>query len=415
LENNASIKKARLDERSARFQKKEIIGSGLPQLKAYGNYNNFLDIYPQGIPGGLFDPDADPNQINVIAFGVPQSVRGGMELTQLVYSQSYLVGLKAAHTAEEFYHFLSLQTEDDVIYDVVMNYYNVMAAELQMESLKANYDKLSRLKTIIQSQVDNDLARKIDLNRIIVNMTTLETEMDNLEIGVEQRTNYLKILMGIPVDLPVKLAPEGLDLNSKVYQSITLDADISNRYDLKVMDKRKELNKLDIKNTMAGYYPTLAAFMDLNYNAFSNSFDFLTASHKWYRGTLLGVQLNIPVFDGFQRKNKLAQAKITSEQLEWDERVMRETANAEYLNATKKMNNSLKGLLAQKDNLELSEQVFAQTEGLYKEGMAPLTDLLDSELALREARSAYYRQAVNVKTAQADLLKSTGNIKNLIN
>jgi outer membrane protein TolC len=179
------------------------------------------------------------------------------------------------------------------------------------------------------------------------------------------------------------------------------------------LDKQQELHALNIKNIQSGYYPTIAAFADLNYNAFSNSFDFLSSSHQWYRGSLVGIQLNIPIFDGFQRKNKIAQAKIQSEKLRHDQYLAEQNAEASYLNAVKKMKNSLKSLEAQQSNLILSETVFDETNQLYREGLSPLTDVLDSETALREARAAYFSQIINVKTAEADLYQSTGQIEKI--
>lgn len=411
LANNISIQKTYLDQRSAAYQRKEIIGNGLPQLRGYGNYNNFIDIFPQAIPGGLFDPSQDPNTITVLNFGVPQSLKAGLEVTQLIYSHSYIVGLKAAKTSEEYYHLLSMQTEEDIIYDVTLNFYKVKAAELQAENLKSNLDRLGRLNAIISSQVENDLARKVDLNRIKVNMTTLETQLDNVDIGIEQGINYLKLLMGIPMESHIKLEAFDFDVDYAVEPYAYDYNDIYSRPEFKVLDKVNDLKNLDIKNIRAGYVPTLAAFFDLNYNAFSTEFDFLNRSHNWYRGALFGLQLNVPIFDGFQRKNKIAQAKIQSGKLVIDRQNLNDAAMAEFMTATKKLDNSIKGLYAQRDNLKLSEEVMGQTEQLYKEGLSPLTDLLDAELALREARSSYYSQAVNVKTAQADLLKSTGRIK----
>lgn len=411
LANNVSIRKTHLDQKSAAYQRKEIVGSGLPQLRGYGNYNNFIDIFPQAIPGGLFDPTQDPNSIHVVNFGVPQSIKAGLEVTQLVYSHSYIVGLKAAKTSEEYYLLLSSQTEEDVIYDVMLNFYQVKAAELQAENLKSNLERLGKLNAIIQSQVENDLARKVDLNRVRVNMTTLETQLDNVEIGIEQGINYLKLLMGIPMETPLTLVSFDFDIDYTV-QPYTFDyTEIYGRAEFKVLDKVDDLQNLDIKNIRSGYVPTLAAFFDLNYNAFSTEFDFLNRSHNWYRGALFGLQLNVPIFDGFQRKHKLSQAKIQADKLIMDRQNLNEAAMAEFLTATKKFDNSIKGLYAQRDNLKLSEEVMEQSEQLYKEGLAPLTDLLDAELALREARSSYFSQAVNVKTAQADLLKSTGRIR----
>ncbi|GGF22447.1 TolC family protein [Echinicola rosea] len=414
LKHNTEIKKAQLDEDAADHQRKEITGTGLPQVDAYGDYNNFLDVYPQAIPGGVLDPNSDPSDINVIAFGVPQSVKAGVQVSQLIFSQSYLVGLKAAKTSEEFYQLMTRMTEEDIIYDVALNYYSVISTELQMDNLQANHDQLKRLEEIIRSQYENDLARKVDYNRVKVNLTTLETEMDNLEIAIEQRKNYLKLVMGIPVNTEIELAPYDFSDKSLPLQALQMDPDLGQRYDLKVLEKQQELNDLNVDNIKSGYYPTLSAFADVNYNAFSSEFDFLSTGHVWYRGALVGLKLSVPIFDGFQKKHKIAQARVEGQKIKYDQYMAEQNAEAEYLNAVKKLNNSIKSLKAQESNLELSEDVFKQTGQLYREGLSPLTDLLDAETSLRQARSSYYRQVINVKTAEADLYKSTGQIEKII-
>src|SRR5690606_29821028 len=166
LENSYDLKKTRLDEDAAAYQRKEIIGSGLPQVKAYGNYNNFLNVTPMGIPGGVLNPESSPNDIDVIQFGVPQSLQAGVQLNQLIFSQSYLVGLKAARTSEEFYLLLSQMSEEDILYDLAMNYYNIIGLELQRETVDANMDRLVNLERILRAQVENDLAKKVDYNRV---------------------------------------------------------------------------------------------------------------------------------------------------------------------------------------------------------------------------------------------------------
>ena len=104
---------------------------------------------------------------------------------------------------------------------------------------------------------------------------------------------------------------------------------------------------------------------------------------------------------------------MQSEKLKHDQYLAEQKAQADYLNAVKKINNSLKSLEAQQSNLVLSETVFDQTNQLYREGLSPLTDVLDSETALREARAAYFNQMINVKTAEADFYQSIGQIEKI--
>lgn len=414
INNSYDLKKSKLDEESAAFQRKEIIGSGLPQLKGYGNYNNFLEVSPMGLPGGFLNPDSGPNDIDVVAFGVPQSMQAGLQLNQLLFNQSYLVGLKAAKSSEEFYSALSRMSKEDVIYDMAMNYYGIIALELQRENIEANLDKLRDLEKILRVQYENDLAKKVDYSRIKVNTVSLEVSRDDLEIGILQRKNYLKLLMGIPIDTPFEVEKDSFELSKQVAPNLGLEVDLQQRADIQVLNKQDELYNLNIKNIQSGYYPFLVAFADVNYNAFSNDFSFLSESKRWYRGSLIGLKLEVPIFDGFQRKNQVAQAKIERQQLEQDMKKANEAATMEYQNAIKKLNNSIRSAKAQEENLELAEDVYKQTELLYTEGLSPLTDLLEAETALREARSAYYNQIINVKTAEIDLYKSTGEIAQIM-
>src|SRR5690606_1089844 len=91
--------------------------------------------------------------------------------------------------------------------------------ELQRETVDANMDRLVNLERILRAQVENDLAKKVDYNRVKVNMTTLQASKDDLEIGISQSKNYLKLLMGIPMDTPLELEEQDFDLDlSKALQ-----------------------------------------------------------------------------------------------------------------------------------------------------------------------------------------------------
>ena len=83
LKNNRNLQKAHFDEKKAQYQRNEIRGAGLPQFSAYGNYNNFINVFPQAVPGGIFG--GNPDEIQVIALGVPQSLKAGFQLNQYDY------------------------------------------------------------------------------------------------------------------------------------------------------------------------------------------------------------------------------------------------------------------------------------------------------------------------------------------
>jgi outer membrane protein TolC len=412
LENNRTLKKAILNEEKAKYQRNEIRGAGLPQLSAYGQYNNFLDVYPQAVPGGIFG--GDPNEIQVISLGVPQSLKAGFELNQLLFSNSYLIGLKAAKTGEEFYRILAQQSEEDVIYEISMNYLGVIQLELQKENLRANIDQLESLEKILQSQYDNDLARKVDLNRVKVNLTTIKSEQENLNIAIYQREGYLKLLMGIPINTVINLDQSVANVDQKVKKFQVRDFNILDRKNIQVLGVQEQLYKYEYKNIKAANQPQLVGFADFNKNAFSQDFDFLNQNRVWYQGFLIGVRLQIPIFDGMQTKYKAAQSKVNAQQLNLDRLQAEDAAELEYKNAINKYYNSLSTLESLDGNLDLADDVFKETTLLYKEGLSPLTDLLNAETTQREAQTNYTNQIIQVRIAQLEILNSSGKISTLL-
>ncbi|MBS4040896.1 MAG: TolC family protein [Flavobacteriales bacterium] len=408
LENSRSIKKALMDEESAKFYRNEVKAGGLPQISAYGNYNNFIDVFPQAVPGGLFGP-GDADDVAVIALGVPQSLKAGVTVNQLIFNSSYLIGLKAARTSEEFYKTLSQQTEEQVIYDIAMNYLGVTQMELQRENLRANVDQLKGLERILEAQVANDLVRKVDLNRVKVNLSTLESEMENLETEIFRGLSYLKLIMGIPVDTPIELKKSEVNPETIANFQMT-DLDPESRTDIQVLDIQKTLYDYEYKNIKATNHPSLVGFADFNRNSFSNNFDFLSESKVWYQGSLIGLKLQVPIFDGFAVKSRAAQSKIRQQQLLEDRAQALDAAQMEYNNATKKYFNALQTLRANEANLKLAEDVLKETALLYREGLSPLTDLLEAESTQRQARANFNNQLVQVRIAQLEILKSTGQI-----
>ncbi|KAA6338885.1 hypothetical protein EZS27_013149 [termite gut metagenome] len=86
-----------------------------------------------------------------------------------------------------------------------------------------------------------------------------------------------------------------------------------------------------------------------------------------------------------------------------------------YQNAIAQLKTIYESVQAQNENLQLAEKVYGQTILLYKEGLANLTDLLETENSLHEAKTAQTSEMIRYKKAKIDLLKANGTLENLLN
>ncbi|MGV3546926.1 MAG: TolC family protein, partial [Pedobacter sp.] len=68
---------------------------------------------------------------------------------------------------------------------------------------------------------------------------------------------------------------------------------------------------------------------------------------------------------------------------------------------------------AQKKNADLAREIYVSTQNNYNNGLASLTDLLDTENSLTQAQNSYTQALLNYKIAEIQLIKSKGEITTL--
>ena len=124
----------------------------------------------------------------------------GLSVSQLIYSQTYLTGIKQARKAKEFYLTMQQQTKDDIIYDVASNYYRVLMSYSSLNILDENIRNLQKLYEILYLQYTNDFVKLTDVNRLKVTVTNLETQREILQNAINIQERVLKIICGIPLE-----------------------------------------------------------------------------------------------------------------------------------------------------------------------------------------------------------------------
>jgi len=66
-------------------------------------------------------------------------------------------------------------------------------------------------------------------------------------------------------------------------------------------------------------------------------------------------------------------------------------------------------------HVALAEEVYANSQNNYAQGLAPLTDLLDAENSLTTAQNNYTSALLDYRLAEIQLIKAQGNLKSLLN
>ncbi|AQX05444.1 transporter [Elizabethkingia meningoseptica] len=410
LQNKADAIKAQLNVRNSEYQIAEAKAGALPTVTGTGalNYNPILQ--KSALPGEFFN---QPGTVIMVPFGQKWNSSVGVSLQQALFNQQVFVGLKAAKTTKEFYQINKQLTEEQIIEKVSTAYYQVFSQQQKLEAVESSYESTLKARNIIKSLFDNGLAKKVDLDRTNVNLTNLETNRSQLKNAVTLQENALKFYMGMPIEEPIALVKDDVQIDS---QLLTDQINTDNRTEVKVLEKRKQLLQYNVEATKAAYYPTLSLVGNYAWQGLGGKFPIGPGKSQgvyWSDYASVGLSLNIPIFNGFLTKSKVDQAKIQLETLEQDLKDTKLSMSMEYRNAKAQMENSLDAIKNQTANMELAQTVLDNTRSNYQYGLATLTELLDAENALVQAKNNYSNSLYDYKIAEVQMYKAKGELSNL--
>lgn len=411
LQNKADAKKSKLQVENSEYKIQEVRSRALPQISANGNLTYNPVLQTQVIDGAGFGA---PGTTIQAVFGQKWTSNAGVSLTQALFDQSVFTGLRAAKSTREFYQINDQLTEEQVIERVANNYYSVYVQQERLTLLDSNYVNTTKVRDIVQGQFDNGLAKKIDLDRIVVKMSNIDTERQQIKNQIALQENSLKFYMGMPIETQIELPKEEFEV---VPAALTEQPNIENRTEYLLLKKQEQLLVFNKKAIEAGYYPTLSLTAGYNYFGQGPEMPWFAKPENgvyWSDFSSIGLNLNVPIFTGFGTRAKVRQADIEIRTLQEDIKDTKLSLDLDYRNAITQIDNNLVTIQNQKENMRLAKEILSNTKNNYFQGLASLTDLLDAENASLEAQNNYTRAVLNYKIAEISLLKSKSELKTLI-
>jgi outer membrane protein len=412
LENKADAKKAKLSIENSEYQIEEIRSRALPQISANGSltYNPILQT--NVIDGAAFGA---PGTTIQASFGQKWTSGAGITLNQTIFDQSVFTGLRAAKSTREFYQINNQLTEEQVIERVANNYYSVYVQRERLALLDSNYVNTSKVRDIVKGQFDNGLAKKIDLDRIIVKMSNIDTERQQILNQVQLQENALKFYMGMPIETQIEIPKTEFQVTP---QALTEAPNVANRSEYLLLKKQEELLEFQKTAVKAEYYPTLSLVAGYSYLGQGPEVPLFAKPADgvyWSDYSAVGLNLKVPIFSGFGTRARVRQADVEIRTLQEDIKDTQLSLDLDYRNAKTQIENNIITIGNQKENMRLAGDILKNTKNNYLQGLASLTDLLDAENASLEAQNNYTRAVLAYKIAEITLIKSKGELKTLLN
>lgn len=412
IKHNVNIKSAQLDAVSAEARIGEIRGSGLPQVTANLNLSDNVIIQRVFLPANFADPKASPDAPPVaVQFGVKYSGTASATLNQLIFSGSYFIGLRAAATYRELASKSVTQTKVTVAEAVTKAYYSAQVAEERAKVLDLNIARVDSLKRETEIMNKSGFVELLDVNRLEVQINNLITERQKVQNLIELSYTLLKYQMGMPMTESIKLEDRFDDLSIEALKSeFSITAvNYNSRIEYSLLDTQFKLAGLDLKNIRSGYLPTVSASFGYGHNNGRNSLPDLFGT-KWFNNSVLALNVNIPIFDGFTKKYQVQQKKVALDKVKLSQTLLEQSIDLESRQAATNIKNAYATLETQRRNVDLAKEIVRVSKIKYKEGVGSNIEVINAESSFKEAQTNYYSALYDFLISKVDLSKAKGEL-----
>ena len=309
LENNISIKQSQLDLKTSDVEKLEAVGNFLPTISTNANYsiNTGANINPA------------TNQFNNETFkSFSAQANGGVTLFNgflnwRTYQRSKLNKIANTYRLDKM--------KDDIMLSVANNFLEILSLKEQLRVLqnqnKITKENLDRTKALIdagslpagdiyelratdagQEQQIINAQNNLLISKVALCQMLLLEDYINFDVA-EQEFN---------AELSSVLDENPHTIFEKAKQTVN---------DIKVAAQDVEVAKKDVQISKSAYMPTLSGF--LGYNARWSESTPLSFQDQIYLfdGTAIGLQLTVPILNGFSTRGRVQRSKISQERSQY--------------------------------------------------------------------------------------------------
>jgi len=425
--NNAQVKNALLDIAIQEQTNKEITASAYPQINGNAGlgYNpavgvqtlpNFIAAGTYGvlakedIRNGSGNPIQMPNDFGFIQaqFGTKFNNSVGVSLQQLLFEGQVFVGLQARDASMQFRRKGAEVTEENIRTNIYKVYYQLAASKNQIQILDANIRTLQKFASDTKKLYENGFAEKLDVNRLEVQLANLNTERLKALNSINNGYLGLKVLMGMPIQDSLILT-DSISYND--IRNGVLDAtqyNYADRKEFQYAELGKRLGEYNVKRYKLTRFPTVALSSNYNRIRQSNTFGF---GGKWFPASSIGLNVNVPLFDGFARQARIKRAQLELEQTNNNIEGLKLNIDREVRQAINNYSSALATLDNQKRNMELADVVYNQTRLKFQEGIGSNTEVTSAQSDLQVAQNNYILSLYDAINAKIDFLKATGKLQ----
>jgi outer membrane protein len=410
LQNNRTVKSARIDVGIADKKIKENLAAGLPQVSLDANYLHQF-VVPELSFGPFLDLDALPdgtltgNDIRdayvdspAIPLGVEDNTTIDLTVSQLIFSGQYLVALKTAQIVRQLSEKTLIKTEDQVKEDIAVSYYVILVLRENLRLLNDTRAALDQMYEETSGMYKEGLIEETDVDQVGINRSNVATLITSMESQIEIATKQFKYLLGLEFGQKVELTDSLgslVDQGNLRYLS-EAEFDIRNSLDFQLVDIQEDVSERLLSLERAKYYPVISAFYRHQEQTNQPDFNFAVKD-------VVGASFSLPIFSSGIRSAKVSQARFDLQKTRLGKLDAEQGLTMEYETARNNYRTAWSNFSLNRESMELSKRIYDKTVIKFREGVTTSFELTQMQNQFLTSESNYYSSLLDLLRAKAEL------------
>jgi outer membrane protein len=409
MEHNFNVENARLDIESAKQLIWENTAVGLPQVSGDIGYTNNLQLMTTLIPAEFMG--GEPGTYVPLKFGTQHNGSASIIANQMLFNGPWVAALQAASTYKDLMNKTLDKSEADIKQAVAQSYYAILLAEAGRDAFAKNLESMNTRLEETRAMYETGFLEETDVDQLQIAVSNLENEYIAAKQMVDVSYRFLVYHMGYGLDSNIVITETLPEIIRGLSQDLLEQEFIVTRnYDYRILDTQEKLAAINLKRFKFEYMPTLTAYLSHQQMAMRNDFNFFDPQGDWYPATMLGINLNIPVFSSGMRKARIGQARIELDKAQNNKMDLANALELQVQQARIDFRTAYQKYLNEKNNIELAHKIHDRTSTKYKEGMASSLELTIATEQLTGAQTGFIQAMVELLNTKLALDKALGNL-----
>jgi outer membrane protein TolC len=284
-----------------------------------------------------------------------------------------------------------------------------MRAEADVRARQADTLLATDLLRIAESQLQAGTGVGLDVTRaqaqLAATRSSLITSRNARDHARIDLLRALSLPVGTDIVLRDSLSTVAATTEPVPDESTLVSEALSARPDVLAEEERVRAAKQSLSAIKAERFPTLGLVADDG--AIGKDGQRLLNTYTW------GLQVNVPIFDGFRREGRIQEQKSMVSEAEIRQRDIQQQAEADVHGAVLDLAAAREQLSAASERLRLAEQELAQARDRFNAGVAGNADVVNASLALTASRTLVNDAETAYQLARVSLARATGSVTKL--